>query len=268
MKLKKIAATLTMILMMATLPALALAEDAYGSAAVADGQTYTLEQMLTFAIQDEYAAQAEYRLILAAYGENNAFANIIDAEATHIEELTALFAAYGYALPANDAADRVSLPATLEEAYQTGVSAENANIAMYQNFLAQAGLPSDVRDVFADLQNASESHLTAFTRNADKDGNGMRNGVNDETQQNGNGNGLNDGNGQNDGNGNGQGAGNGGNAETCMDGRGQNRRTDVTTGQARTPATPITTRATTAAPAIATGPATELSTAPATKRRR
>ncbi|NLI22001.1 MAG: hypothetical protein GX418_10700 [Clostridiales bacterium] len=193
MKLMKIVATLMVTLMLAALPALTLAEDAYGSAAVTAGQTYTLEQMLTLAIQDEYMAQAEYAAILNSYGTDNAFANIIKAEGTHIALLKTLFETYGFTLPADTAADKAVLPASLVEAYTVGVAAENANIAMYEAFLAQSDLPDDVRGAFVALQNASRSHLTAFTRNADKDGLGLRNGRSDDqdgrNSQNGNGNG-------------------------------------------------------------------------------
>ena len=177
MKLRKILATLAAAVMLGTLPVLSLAETGYGSAAVTAGQTYTVEQMLTYAIQDEYAAQAEYQAILAAYGDNHAFANIVKAENTHIALLTTLFDTYGLTLPANDAASKITLPASLEEAYTAGVTAENANIAMYQNFLKQTDLPADVSATFTSLENASQSHLTAFTRNTANAGNGMmRNG--------------------------------------------------------------------------------------------
>ena len=177
MKLRKILATLAAAVMLGTLPVLSLAETGYGSAAVTAGQTYTVEQMLTYAIQDEYAAQAEYQAILAAYGDNNAFANIVKAENTHIALLTTLFDTYGLTLPANDAASKITLPASLEEAYAAGVTAENANIAMYQTFLAQSDLPADVSATFTSLENASQNHLTAFTRNTENAGNGMmRNG--------------------------------------------------------------------------------------------
>ena len=39
-----------------TLPVIGLAAEEYGAAAVTEGGTYTLEQMLTYAIQDEYLA--------------------------------------------------------------------------------------------------------------------------------------------------------------------------------------------------------------------
>ena len=192
MKLRKIFATLTALVLLAAMPVIALAED-FGSAGVTQGETYTLEQMLTYAMQDEYMAQAEYAAIIAEYGDNTPFANIINAEKTHIDLLAPLFATYGLTLPENTATAKVTLPASLQEAYTTGVAAENANIAMYDAFLTQSDLPQDVRDVFEALKNASDNHLAAFTQNAEKTGLGMRNGQNndDEDVASGNGNGRN-----------------------------------------------------------------------------
>lgn len=128
---------------------------------------YSLETMLTLAIQDEYAAYAEYDLIMDTYGSVNPFRSIINAESSHIEELTPLFATYDIALPENDAAEHAVLPASLDQAYDIGVQAEVNNIAMYDRFLQQ-DLPDDVRVVFEALRNASLNHLDAFSRNAAK----------------------------------------------------------------------------------------------------
>ena len=179
--MKRTLKILAMTLAIAALPTLALAQattttESFGSASVEAGSTYTVEEMLVYAMQDEYMAEAEYAAIQAAFGVNNPFANIIKAEQTHQELLLEVFEAYGIPVPANTAAARVVIPATLQETYETGITAEINNIAMYQDFLAQSGLPQDVQDVFNDLIKASESHLAAFTRNAEKDGLGLGNG--------------------------------------------------------------------------------------------
>lgn len=188
MKLMKTLAVVLLLTMLASLPLTSLAADAYGSAAVVSGQTYTLEQMLTLALQDEYMAQAEYNAIQNTYGADAPFSNIVKAEGTHIALLTTLFDTYDLTLPVNDAAAKVTAPATVEDAYTTGIAAENANISMYEVFLAQTTLPEDVRSVFTVLQNASKNHLTAFTRNSENNGMGMQYGRNSATQSNGRGN--------------------------------------------------------------------------------
>ncbi len=176
--MKRFSKLIALTLALAILPVAALATDAFGSAAVSEGQTYTLEEMLTYALQDEYMAQAEYVAIQEAFGVDNPYTNIIQAELTHQAELIALFEAYGFVVPANTAAEHVQLPATLEETYTIGVQAEINNIAMYEAFLAQGDLPDDVIAVFNELIKGSQSHLDAFTRNAEKSGlgNGQGNG--------------------------------------------------------------------------------------------
>lgn len=138
-----------------------------GSAAALVDKEYTLEEMLTYAIQDEYAAQAEYDAIIKTFNTTRPYTNITKAESTHISLLTPLFQTYGYEIPANNATQYISLPSTLTETYSIGVEAEINNIAMYESFLKQ-DLPTDVATVFTYLQKASENHLSAFEKQVDR----------------------------------------------------------------------------------------------------
>ncbi len=133
----------------------------YGSNGALSDNDLTLADMLTYALQDEYLAHAEYDYIIGTYGAIRPFTNIIRAEETHIETLLPLFEKYGIAVPTDDASTRVAAVASLTEAYEAGVDAEIMNIDMYEAFLSE-DLPSDVRIVFEDLMRASGSHLNAF----------------------------------------------------------------------------------------------------------
>ena len=133
----------------------------YGSAGALDDTSLTLADMLTYAIQDEYLAYAEYDRILSDFGSVRPFTNIVRAESTHIEALLPLFAAYGITAPADEGADRAVSVTALTDAFQAGVTAEVNNIAMYETFLDQ-NLPDNVRTVFESLMRASENHLRAF----------------------------------------------------------------------------------------------------------
>jgi hypothetical protein len=137
------------------------AEQSYGADAAATDTQLSVADMLQYAIQDEYLAQAEYAAIMEEFGPQRPFTNIIRAEATHISALLPLFETYDVSVPTNDAAGHVVLPDTLAEIFETGVVAEQKNIAMYQRFLAE-DLPEDVQVVFASLLQASENHLRAF----------------------------------------------------------------------------------------------------------
>ncbi len=136
----------------------------YGVYALSEDGTYTVEEMLVSAIQDEYLAQATYIAIIEAYGDIKPFSKIVLAEQTHIDLLLPLFTAYGIEVPVNDAAQYVVLPDSISSALATGVEAETLNIAMYVTFLAQTDLPADVQTVFEYLQAASENHLAAFSK--------------------------------------------------------------------------------------------------------
>jgi hypothetical protein len=160
--IKKLMAIVIAVAVTGTLSLTAFAADGdFGSAAVEEDKTYTLSEMLTYAIEDEYLAHAEYEKIIDTFGAQRPFTNIVKAEETHIAALEPLFAKYGVVLPANTAEDYTVVPSTLLDAFKAGVQAETSNIAMYGAFLKQE-LPDDIRSVFTALKNASENHLAAF----------------------------------------------------------------------------------------------------------
>lgn len=138
--------------------------DEYALETTVDGYEYSLEEMLLYAIQDEFMAKAEYEAIIAEFGQIKPFTNIVIAEQKHIDLLLPLFEAYGIVVPENNASENVVIPESITSALATGVEAEEANIAMYQAFLSQDNLPEDVRAAFQYLINASQHHLQAFSQ--------------------------------------------------------------------------------------------------------
>jgi hypothetical protein len=140
----------------------------YGAAGATGDPSLTLDEMLKYAIQDEYLAKAEYVKIMDQFDVTRPFSNIMKAELQHISALEPLFDKYDVILPENTSSDYLVIPSTLEEIYAIGVKAEVDNIAMYEKFLAQGDLPDDVKAVFTALQNASENHLKAFERAEDR----------------------------------------------------------------------------------------------------
>lgn len=142
-------------------------ETTYGALGALSDSEYSIEEMLTYAIQDEYLAKAEYELILSEFDITNPFSNIVESEKTHIALLLPLFDAYSITPLEDTAAEHIILPTTLKEVFETGVQAEINNIAMYDRFLDQ-DLPDDLRDAFTSLRDASKNHLKAFETNLEK----------------------------------------------------------------------------------------------------
>jgi len=116
------------------------------------------------ALDDEYRAEATYQAILDKHGAVRPFINIIQAERRHADMVKAEMARRGMAIPTNPYAGKVTAPPTLLEACQTGVTAEQENIALYDKLLPTVTDPQ-VKDVLTRLQWASRAnHLPAFER--------------------------------------------------------------------------------------------------------
>jgi len=158
--------TLILFALAAMAAAIASADPAWGAGAASSASDYTVESMLAYAIQDEYLARAEYAAIQQRYGIQRPFSNIQRAEENHIAWLVEAYRTYGIPVPKDDAARYVLLPSSLKEAFQTGVDAEIANIAMYDRFLAHPLMArtenKSLRDLFTRLRDASKNHLQAF----------------------------------------------------------------------------------------------------------
>ncbi len=138
-----------------------------GAIGALQDKEFTLNEMLEYAIEDEYLAQTEYDLIMKEFNVTRPFSNIIKSEGTHISLLEPLFDKYNVVIPNKDWESLLEVPSSLNEAYEVGVEAEIKNIAMYELFLKQ-DLPDDVRIVFERLKSASENHLRSFERQVDR----------------------------------------------------------------------------------------------------
>lgn len=135
----------------------------FGSEGALEQENFTLEEMLIYALEDEYRAKEEYLYVIETFDVSQPFSRIIESEETHIQLLLPLFEKYGIEVVNPNAIDHLIPADTLEETFEIGVIAEINNIAMYDKFLEQ-DLPDDIREVFIRLRDSSYNHLTAFER--------------------------------------------------------------------------------------------------------
>ena len=140
------------------------ADAGYGAKGAVKVTPLTVQEMLQFAIQDEYLARAQYVAVMDAFGKVRPFSNIVQSEEHHIALLKPLFTDRGWDVPADESKPHVVVPQTFAEALQIGQQAEVENIAMYEHFLRQPDLPDDVQAVVERLLAASKRHLQAFSR--------------------------------------------------------------------------------------------------------
>ncbi|WP_051188520.1 ferritin-like domain-containing protein [Proteocatella sphenisci] len=166
-----------------------ISTEKYGAAAASSDSSYTLEEMLVYAVEDENLALAGYQMIIEKFGAQRPFTNIVRAEQRHVSMLLPLFEKYKVTVPEKDWKSLVEMPPSLQESYGIEIKAEENNIAMYEKFLKE-DLNDDVRAIFERLMNASKNHLRAFENAASGTCTGTGNGTGmGQGRRNGNGNG-------------------------------------------------------------------------------
>lgn len=117
---------------------------------------------LTEAINEEYGALNTYQAAIAQFGNIYPFSQIARSEQQHVNALARLFTKYGLPVPANPGLATVPTWETVADACQTGVDAEIADAALYDELKPSVD-NADILQVFANLQAASlNNHLPAF----------------------------------------------------------------------------------------------------------
>jgi len=109
----------------------------YGAAAAKADKDLTIQEMLVYAIQDEYLARAEYKAILAKFGNVRPFSNIVGAEETHVSYLRSAFSKYNLSVRQTTQLVELWSLQHWRKPNKAGVQAEIENIAMYTRFLAE-----------------------------------------------------------------------------------------------------------------------------------
>jgi hypothetical protein len=171
--MKRIMRGIAVVAMMAVaVIAVSAADSLYGNMAAKNDSSLTIEDMLLYAAQDEYLAKAEYVAIMAKFGIDRPFSNIMRSEETHLELLRAAYKTYSLSFPPDEAKNYLHVPATLKEAFEIGVKAEIDNIAMYDKFLSTDLIKDPqnlyLKNLFTNLRNASQNHLRTFQNQLSK----------------------------------------------------------------------------------------------------
>ena len=133
-------------------------------------------ELLTYLIEEEKLAHDVYTVLYEEY-DSQVFANILESESTHQEQVLVLLAAYGVDDPRsseigvfNDPElqalfDTLIAKGMLSEtdAFEVGVMIEEKDIADITTQLETAS-DADVIDTLERLRSGSENHLRAFNR--------------------------------------------------------------------------------------------------------
>lgn len=160
--------SITMIIVLAVTVLVAVAGEGYGAGQVANGEVYSVEQMLTYALEDEYKTRALYQELQELSGAVRPFYRKESGINFHIDTLTSLCDAYGVTVPGDRAGEYTVLPETVQESVEAVYKAARESLLMYETFLTGT-LPADVRSAFVYLRNAASRHVAmlAYSQEAD-----------------------------------------------------------------------------------------------------
>ena len=134
---------------------------AYGADRAFLQETFTLEEMLILAMEEEYMARTEYEMVMEQLGKIRPFSEIIESEIGHVNMMKDLLMKYNLPIPEDESRKYFKVPETMQQALEEGIKSEIENIKMYDLFLSKE-LPEEVRKVFINLKRASKVHLSTF----------------------------------------------------------------------------------------------------------
>lgn len=136
-----------------------------GAKAALNSKKLTQNEMLTYALQDEYLAKSEYQRAIDAFGNIRPFSNLKKSEEQQIRLLLPLFKKYNVPkVNENEIKDLAVIPSSRKEAINICFQSETNNIAMYDKFLADENLAGDIKVIFSALRNASETDLRSIKK--------------------------------------------------------------------------------------------------------
>lgn len=122
-----------------------------------------LQSILDLAYLDEMKAEATYEQVMTQFGVQRPFSNIVNAEIRHSQSVLGLYDQYEMTAPEFDGIGVLEF-ASVQEACSIAVVAEEENIALYDELIAQIE-EQDVVNVFEGLRSASlDKHLPAFQK--------------------------------------------------------------------------------------------------------
>ncbi|MFC0524395.1 hypothetical protein ACFFGV_12545 [Pontibacillus salicampi] len=133
----------------------------YGANGALRDSTITLQEALTYALEDEYAARDRYKAILTRYGSKIPFQQTLQSKVKDIKALEGLCTQHNIKPPMSDTSNVIAPPLTLYQAFQDSIRAETNNIAMYEKLLKES-YPEEVTSQFNRLHTTSKKQLAAL----------------------------------------------------------------------------------------------------------
>ena len=168
MKKTKIIAVLLLLVLGLSLTASPLAEEAYGAEWLAQGQSYTFQEMMRIALEENELHLAWLQMAAQRFPAEPIFAQALAAEMERAQTMRQLFAAWGLAENPADPPRTPEIPSGLEQALKAMRSMEERAMLMYQRFLGEGNPPEEAKAWAYQWEHAFQQQLEACDRLAEK----------------------------------------------------------------------------------------------------
>ncbi len=137
----------------------ATANDVYGAKGALKDNDLSLIKALTYSLEDEFLAQANYDIYIEEFGPIRPFVQNKVSEKHHIKKLLTLFKKYNINVPKDIGKKFTTKPNSLDHAFSEGIKKEKENISMYTKLQSIKVFPEDVLTIFQELKMESTIHL-------------------------------------------------------------------------------------------------------------
>lgn len=134
----------------------------YGAWGALYPHEYDVQQAATYAIQNEHLSRGQYEYVNHRFGYPPPFRRIAASEGMHVAGWEDFFVQHGWRIPSDLSGRYVVRNKTLQEAFQTAVTAESLTIAMLNLFLMRNDVPDDFRMCCMRQKEQSMEHLMMF----------------------------------------------------------------------------------------------------------
>ena len=138
----------------------------WGAESAIKDNNLTVDNMLKYAVQDEYLQRARCEYVENKYKEQKVLSVMMKDENIHVYRIVLLLSKYKVDIPSDKSNEYFfKFPKSLEDSYALLIKSESDSLAMYEKFLQQPDLPEEVKEIFTKQRDDSKRHLDILKEN-------------------------------------------------------------------------------------------------------
>ncbi len=121
----------------------------------------TINRILSYALENQMIAKAEYRGMINKYGISKPFIKLLKTQEPYIDMINSLFKSYNLKAPNKNWEQTVRIPENVDIFYADSAIKEKNIVEMYKGFLSEE-IPDDIRAAVQKLMELSLNHIRLY----------------------------------------------------------------------------------------------------------